>query len=280
MLGAIICVIICVRFIEREALNIGEFIKSGVCLLLQYLCPFENQVRCTVNLMYFAKTVHNPKRIGWHTFCHQFWSPYAMGPPGGPKHEYGSSKTSPGPGKNRNKVFSNLQHFSIHLLDASALWKSLLQTGVLTWHSVERPRFENGGTYDACFQSRALRSCTLLTKFLLSSSTIQLAKLHLFVSMPTSRTRTSDDEQIAAEIRAMREACEAGGFPLSRETTRGFVTPRNQPPPASLTNRPARTASPLRVATGEPGVSPSQYTAAAPTRPAWARRHSLCRRSG
>jgi hypothetical protein len=74
-------------------------------------------------------------------------------------------------------------------------------------------------------------------------STIQL------VSMPTSRTRTSDDEQIAAEIRAMREACEAGGFPLSRETTRGFVTPRNRPPPASLTNRPARTASPLRVAT-------------------------------
>ena len=94
-------------------------------------------------------------------------------------------------------------------------------------------------------------SCTLVTKFLLSSSTIQLAKLHLFVSMPTStsRTRTSDDEQIAAEIRAMREACEAGGFPLSRETTRGFVTPRNRPPPASLTNRPARTASPLRVAT-------------------------------
>ena len=147
-----------------------------------------------------------------------------MGPPGGPKHEYGSSKTSPGPGKNRNKVFSNLQH----------------------WHSVERPRFENGGTYDACFQSRALRSRALSFYYRRAPSNL---RNFTSLSMSTSRTRTSDDEQIAAEIRAMREACEAGGFPLSRETTRGFVTPRNRPPPASLTNRPARTASPLRVAT-------------------------------
>ena len=61
-----------------------------------------------------------------------------------------------------------------------------------------------------------------------------------------SWTRTSDDEQ---PLKRAREACEASSFPLSRETTRGFVTPRNRQPPATLTDRPSRTASPLRDVT-------------------------------
>jgi hypothetical protein len=72
---------------------------------------------------------------------------------------------------------------------------------------------------------------------------------------PTSRTQTIDGERIAAAIHAMRAARADGGFPLSRETTPGFVTPRNRPAPASWTERPARTASPLRDASAPARVS-------------------------
>ncbi len=103
-----------------------------------------------------------------------------------------------------------------------------------------------------------------------------------------ARVQTSDDDQIVAAIRAMRSARTGGCFPLSRETHRGFSTPRNRPPPAiSTERRPARTVSTLRDTTAPARLStkreptdkapssasvPSFWSSksAGPSRPFWA----------
>ena len=103
-----------------------------------------------------------------------------------------------------------------------------------------------------------------------------------------ARVQTSDDDQIVAAIRAMRSARTGGCFSLSRETHRGFSTPRNRPPPAiSTERRPARTVSTLRDTTAPARLStkreptdkapssasvPSFWSSksAGPSRPFWA----------